>query len=131
MPEYQNFGQDGVIKPRFIPIGRYLLGRSSKSCDIVVRNPVVCRFTCRCRGLWSRGQTRFILKDENSPIASIANRKRRITESCATGDIFTWSPELAASVRLQYVDPLCAYLCRKLSAYGIEVLLPCGGIARG
>lgn len=84
---------------------RYLLGRSSKSCDIVVRNPVVSQIHLSLER-YGRRQRAFIIKDENST-NGIYRGKRRLTSLVLRhGDVLTIGPpELAASVRLQYVDP--------------------------
>src|SRR6478672_13409018 len=44
---------------------RYVLGRSSKSCDIVVRNPVVSQIHLSLARDQQRPRS-FVLKDENS-----------------------------------------------------------------
>lgn len=84
---------------------RYLLGRSSKSCDIVVRNPVVSQIHLSLER-YGRRQRTFIIKDENST-NGIYRGKRRLTSLVLRhGDVLTIGPpELAASVRLQYIDP--------------------------
>jgi membrane peptidoglycan carboxypeptidase len=69
----------------------------------------------------SQGRTHFLIKDENST-NGIYRRKRRITTGeLRHGDVFTLGPpELAAAVRLQYVDPPPLYVrAASWSAYGI------------
>jgi penicillin-binding protein 1A len=85
---------------------RYLLGRSSKSCDIVVRNPVVSQVHLSLTRDKRQGNSPFVLKDENST-NGIYRGKRRLTKlRLHHGDILTLGPpELAAAVRVQYNDP--------------------------
>lgn len=98
---------------------RYLLGRSSKSCDIVVRNPVVSQVHLSVSRDRQRGP--FVLKDENST-NGIYRRKRRISNTVLYhGDIYTLGPpELQASVRIQYQDPPPWYIrATRYALYGI------------
>lgn len=102
---------------------RYLLGRSSKSCDIVVRNPVVSQIHLSLER-YGRRQQAFIIKDENST-NGIYRGKRRLTSLVLRhGDVLTIGPpELAASVRLQYVDPPPWYiLAIRYCLYGAGAL---------
>lgn len=113
----------GADKAEVYPLlgDRYLLGRSSKSCDIVVRNPVVSQIHLSVSREPNQRQPRFIIKDENST-NGIYRRKRRIKSGeLRHGDVFTLGPpELAASVRLQYVDPPPRYVqAATWGAYGI------------
>lgn len=84
---------------------RYLLGRSSKSCDIVVRNPVVSQLHLSLER-YGRRQKDFIIKDENSTNGIYRGKRRLSSLVLRHGDVLTIGPpELAAAVRLQYVDP--------------------------
>lgn len=113
----------GADKAEVYPLlgDRYLLGRSSKSCDIVVRNPVVSQIHLSVSRNASQGRTRFILKDENSTNGIYRHKKRINSGELRHGDVFTLGPpELAAAVRLQYVDPPSLYVrAANWSAYGI------------
>jgi len=85
---------------------RYILGRSSRSCDIVVRNPVVSQVHL-CLVSYGRSRSRkFFIQDEDST-NGIYLRRRRIGQlPLRHGDTITLGPpELANGVRLQYVDP--------------------------
>ncbi len=111
----------GADKAQVYPLlgDRYLLGRSSKSCDIVVRNPVVSQIHLSLSR--SSQLMPFVIKDENST-NGIYRGKRRITAlELRHGDIFTLGPpELAASIRLQYINPPPWYVrATNWSAYGI------------
>ena len=97
----------GADKAEVYPLigDRYLVGRSSKSCDIVVRNPVVSQIHLSVER-YGRRQTSFLLKDENSTNGVYRGRRRLPSLVLRHGDVLTTGPpELAASVRLQYVDP--------------------------
>lgn len=113
----------GADKAEVYPLlgDRYLLGRSSKSCDIVIRNPVVSQIHLSLSRGSSQRQLPFVIKDENST-NGIYRGKRRITSGeLRHGDIFTLGPpELTASVRVQYVDPPAWYVrAATWCAYGV------------
>ncbi|GAB4475968.1 MAG: transglycosylase domain-containing protein [Elainellaceae cyanobacterium] len=97
---------------------RYLLGRSSRTCDIVVRNPVVSQLHLSLTRDSRRGKYAFVLKDENST-NGIYRGKRRLTKiPLRHGDVFTLGPpDLASAVRIQYVDPPPVYV--KAARYGL------------
>ncbi|NEP14189.1 MAG: FHA domain-containing protein [Symploca sp. SIO2C1] len=103
---------------------RYLLGRSSKSCDIVVRNPVVSQIHLSLER-HGRNQRSFIIKDENSTNGIYRGKRRLPSLILRHGDILTIGPpELAASVKLQYVDPPPWYiLAIRWTLYGIGALI--------
>ena len=95
---------------------RYILGRSSKSCDIVVRNPVVSQVhVCLIRQRPKRSGV-FVLRDEDST-NGVYHRRRRIKKfPLRHNDIITLGPpELANGVRLQYIDPPPLY--KKVAQY--------------
>ncbi|PIG92744.1 transglycosylase domain-containing protein [Gloeocapsopsis sp. IPPAS B-1203] len=97
----------GADKAEVYPLlgDRYLLGRSSRSCDIVVRNPVVSQIHLSITRN-PKKRSPFIIKDENSTNGIYRGKRRVSSLSLRHGDIFTLGPpELAAAVRLQYVDP--------------------------
>lgn len=113
----------GADKAEVYPLlgDRYILGRSSKSSDIVVRNPVVSQIHLSLSRDSSQRTPVFVIKDENST-NGIYRGKRRINKlELRHGDIFTLGPpELAASVRLQYVDPAPLYIkAATWAAYGV------------
>lgn len=98
---------------------RYLLGRSSKSCDIVVRNPVISQIHVSLER-YGRRQRHFVIKDENSTNGIYKGRRRLQSLVLRHGDILTLGPpELAAAVRLEYVDPPPWYiLAIRYALYG-------------
>ena len=99
---------------------RYVLGRSSRSCDIVVTNPVVSQTHCSLHRDTENPQS-FILQDEKST-NGVFCKKRRLNKplSLKHGDILTLAPpELAKGVSIEYYNPppLWAILWR-YSLYG-------------
>jgi 1A family penicillin-binding protein len=85
---------------------RYLLGRSSKSCDIVVRNPVVSQVHASLARNSQQASNSFVIKDENSTNGVYLGKRRVSRIPLRHGDILTLGPpELAAAVRLQYMNP--------------------------
>ncbi|WP_066381373.1 MULTISPECIES: transglycosylase domain-containing protein [unclassified Anabaena] len=103
----------GADKAETYPLlgDRYILGRSSKSCDIVVRNPVVSQIHLSLTRDSSQRTPVFVIKDENSTNGIYRGKRRVQSLELRHGDIFTLGPpELAASVRLQYFDPPPLYV---------------------
>ena len=70
----------GADKAEVYPLlgDRYLLGRSSKSCDIIVRNPVVSQIHLSVTRASLQRRSPFVIKDENST-NGIYRGKRRLT----------------------------------------------------
>jgi membrane peptidoglycan carboxypeptidase len=96
----------------------YLLGRSSKSCDIVVRNPVVSQVHLSLTRDKRRRNQPFILKDENSTNGIYRGKRRVAKLPLYHGDLLTLGPpELANAVRLQYHNPPPWYV--RLFRYGL------------
>jgi penicillin-binding protein 1A len=102
----------GADKAETYPLlgDRYVLGRSSKSCDIVVRNPVVSQVHLSLER-YGRRRTNFIIKDENSTNGMYRGKRRLDSLVLRHGDVLTIGPpELAAAVRLQYHNPPPVYI---------------------
>lgn len=96
---------------------RYLLGRSSKNCDIVVRNPVVSQTHLSLQRDAKRN-TPFVAKDEGSTNGIYRGKRRVMSTALRHGDILTLGPpELANAVRLQYIDPPPWYI--RATRYGL------------
>lgn len=113
----------GADKAQVYPLlsDRYLVGRSSKSCDIVVRNPVVSQIHLSLVRDSSRRRSHFILKDENSTNGIYWGKRRIKAIELSDGDVLTLGPpELAAAVRVQYSDPPPWYVkAVNYAGYGI------------
>lgn len=125
----------GADKAEIYPLlgDRYLLGRSSKSCDIVVRNPVVSQVHLSLSRDAQKRTSPFAIKDENST-NGIYQGKRRITKlALRHGDVFTLGPpELAASVKVQYVDEPPLYVkAATWAAYGVSSVTALVALAIG
>lgn len=85
---------------------RYLLGRSSRSCDIVVRNPVVSQVHLSLSRDTRKPNSPFVLKDENSTNGVYRGKRRLVRLPLRHGDVLTLGPpELASVVEVQYVNP--------------------------
>ena len=100
---------------------RYMIGRSSKSCDIVIRNPVVSQIHLSLSRDSSQRKPVFVIKDEKSTNGIYRGKRRIDSLELRHGDVLTLGPpELAASVRLQYVDPPPFYFkAATWAGYGI------------
>jgi hypothetical protein len=108
---------------------RYVVGRSSKSSDIVVRNPVVSQIHLSLTRDSQRPGT-FILKDENSTNGVYRGKRRLDRLPLRHGDVLTLGPpELAAAVRVQYVYPPPWYVQgAKYGLYGFTGLTAIAGL---
>lgn len=99
----------GADKAEIYPLigDRYLVGRSSKSCDIVIRNPVISQVHLSVSRDSRRSRSSpFVMRDENSTNGVYRGKRRLTSLQLRHGDVFTLGPpELAASVRVQYIDP--------------------------
>jgi membrane peptidoglycan carboxypeptidase len=96
---------------------KYVLGRSSQTCDIVVRNEVVSQVHLSLTRDRKKGVT-FLLKDEGSTNGIYRGKKRVDRIILKNGDRFTLGPpELKAAVQITYLDPPPLYL--KVLRYGL------------
>jgi membrane peptidoglycan carboxypeptidase len=96
---------------------KYILGRSSQSCDIVVRNEVVSQVHLSLVRDRQKGTT-FLLKDEGSTNGIYRGKKRVDRITLRNGDTFTLGPpELKAAVKITYLDPPPLYL--RVLRYGL------------
>ncbi|PSB04785.1 PBP1A family penicillin-binding protein [Merismopedia glauca] len=102
-------------QPQVYPLlgDKYVVGRSSRSCDIVVRNPVVSQIHFSVQ---REGKRAFTIKDENSTNGIYIGRRRISSLPLRHGDNFTLGPpELAAAVKVKYHNPPSWY--KKLFGY--------------
>jgi penicillin-binding protein 1A len=89
---------------------QYTIGRSSKSCDIAIRNAVVSQIHCSIKRD-RKNPKAFIIKDEGSTNGIYKGKRRLKTARLHNGDIITLGPpELATGVRLEYFYPLASWL---------------------
>ena len=84
---------------------RYVLGRSQRSCDIVIDNPVISHIHAAIERDPNHPR-RFVLEDQGST-NGIFRRKRRIqVHAFRHRDHLTLGPaELEAAVQIRYIDP--------------------------
>ncbi|MEN9218963.1 MAG: transglycosylase domain-containing protein [Gloeomargarita sp. DG_2_bins_126] len=91
-------------QPQVVPLvgERYLLGRSTRNCDIPVRSDLVSQV----HGLLERRGRSYVLVDQKSTNGIYRGRRPIQQRMLRHGDRFTLGPpELAEVVRLVYVDP--------------------------
>ncbi|PSM46303.1 penicillin-binding protein [Chroococcidiopsis sp. CCALA 051] len=103
----------GTDKAETYPLlgDRYLIGRSAKSCDIVVRNPVVSQIHLSLARDTSKRRSPFVLRDENSTNGIYWGKRRVAAIELHHGDVFTLGPpELAAAVRMKFHNPPPQYV---------------------
>jgi penicillin-binding protein 1A len=100
---------------------RYVVGRSTRSCDIVVRNPIVSQIHASLERD-SHQRTPFVIKDENSTNGIFRGRKRLTRAVLHHKDVFTLGPpELETAVRVQYIDPPpLHWQILRYAAYGVS-----------
>jgi penicillin-binding protein 1A len=106
VPELRIKDGIGTEEEKYPLIGdHYRLGRSSSSCDIVIRNPVISQFHCALHRD-PKNPNRFILEDKNSTNGVYLGKRRLKTLSLRHGDILTLAPpDLANAVTIEYYNP--------------------------
>ncbi len=108
VPKLQIETADGTGKPQTYPLvgEHYLLGRSSKACDIVVRSPIVSQTHLSLTRDYSRPGNPFVIKDQGSTNGIYRSKKRIRSLPLRHGDMLTLGPrELADAVTVRYIDP--------------------------
>ncbi|MGI8934033.1 MAG: transglycosylase domain-containing protein [Phormidesmis sp.] len=96
----------------------YILGRSSKACDIVVRSPIVSQTHLSLTRDRSRPGNPFVIKDQGSTNGIYRSKKRISKLPLRDGDVLTLGPqELADAVTVRYIDPPPWYI--KTVRYGL------------
>jgi penicillin-binding protein 1A len=103
---------------------RYLIGRSTRSCDIVVRNPIISQIHASLEREQNQ-RTPFVIRDQQSTNGIWRGRKRIQVAVLHHKDILTLGPpELEAAVRVQYIDPAPWYVqVLRYSIYGATGLV--------
>ncbi|WP_442786389.1 transglycosylase domain-containing protein [Leptothoe sp. PORK10 BA2] len=96
----------------------YVLGRSSKSCDIVVRSPLVSQTHLTLTRDRNQPGNPFVLKDKQSTNGTYCGKKRLKTFKLQDGDVLSLGPrELNDAVTLRFRNPAPWYL--KTIRYGL------------
>lgn len=110
---------------------RYFIGRSSQSCDIVIRNPLVSQthasITCERGDRWFLGllpRRRFRLRDENSTNGIFKGKKRLRSTTLYHNQVYTLGPpDLANTIRIQFKEEPSFWLRgMRLAMYGLSGL---------
>lgn len=100
-------GDPGAAGQETYPLlgDRYIIGRSSRNCDIAIPNPIVSQIHCSLHRNRRHSQS-FLLKDEGSTNGTYLGKRRLKTLRLRHGDtIFLGPSELATAVRLTYHNP--------------------------
>ena len=115
---------DGRGKQNEYPLvgEHYILGRSSKNCDIVVRSPIVSQTHLSLTRDRSRPGNPFVLQDKGSTNGVYRRKKRVRALPLRHGDELTLGPqELADAVTVRYIDPPPWYMnAVRYGLYGIS-----------
>lgn len=110
-------------KPEVYPLlgDRYLLGRSSRNSDIVVRNELVSQVHLSISRNSQKPGSPFILKDEKSTNGTYRGKHKISKVALEHGAIFSLGPpQLADAVQIKYVNPPPWYIRGlRWSLYGI------------
>ena len=103
---------------------RYLLGRSSQACDIVIRNPLISKIHLSISKNTHKSNVSYVVKDENSANGLYNGQKKISSLSLRHGDVLTLGPpELADTVKIRYVDPPAWYFqAFRYAVFGISGL---------
>ena len=85
---------------------RYLLGRSSQACDIVIRNHLISKIHLSISRNSNKADAPYIIKDENSRNGLYNGKKKIYSLILRHGDILTLGPPaLADTVKVRYIYP--------------------------
>ena len=103
---------------------RYLLGRSSQACDIVIRNPLISKIHLSISRDSNRTSPHYIIKDENSANGLYNGKKQISSLLLRHGDVLTLGPPaLANTVTVRYINPPAWYnRVFRYSVFGISGL---------
>jgi membrane peptidoglycan carboxypeptidase len=99
----------------------YILGRSSKACDIVVRSPLVSQTHLTLTRDRNRPGNPFVLRDQKSTNGVYRGKKRIASLPLHHGDVLTLGPaELTEAVTIRYLDPPPWYIqTARYGFYGV------------
>lgn len=83
---------------------RYIIGRSARTCDIVVRNPIVSQVHASIQR--DTKHRNFVIRDEQSTNGIFRRQRRVDSHLLRHKDVLTLGPAaLEAAVSVQYIDP--------------------------
>ncbi|MEM9214246.1 MAG: transglycosylase domain-containing protein [Cyanobacteria bacterium P01_F01_bin.150] len=119
VPELSIDGLDGTSSKTYPLLGdRYLIGRSSQKCDIVVRNPVVSQVHGAIQKESPNPKAGFVILDQKSTNGIYIGKRRVTTLPLRHGDVLTLGPpDLANAVRIEYKNPPPLYV--KFARYAL------------
>lgn len=134
VPEIRVENPESGEKPLAYPLvgDRYIIGRSSRSCDIVVPNPIVSQVHVSLNRSRRKG-TDFTIRDEGSTNGFYWGKKRYNSLELRHGDVISLGPpELANGARLRFHNPSPLYKkLLKFGFYGVSGLALLGALAMG
>ncbi len=134
VPEIRVENPESREKPLAYPLvgDRYIIGRSSRSCDIVVPNPIVSQVHVSLNRSRRKG-TDFTIRDEGSTNGFYWGKKRYNSLELRHGDVISLGPpELANGARLRFHNPSPLYKkLLKFGFYGVSGLALLGALAMG
>ncbi len=121
---YVEGGETGGVQVYPLVGDRYVLGRSSKSSDIVVPSPLVSQVHLSLTRDRRQG-SRFVIRDENSTNGLYRGKRRISAVTLYHKDVITLGPpELASVVRVQLIDPPPWYVrMARYGLYGVSALV--------
>lgn len=119
VPELSVDALDGSPSKTYPLLGdRYLIGRSSQQCDIVVRNPVVSQVHGAIQKENPSPKAGFVILDKKSTNGIYIGKRRITTLPLRHGDVLTFGPpDLANAVRIEYKNPPPLYV--KIARYAL------------
>ena len=105
---------------------RYIIGRSSKNCDIVIRSPIISQTHCVIERDENNPQ-QFIIKDLNSTNGVYYNGQRYQSLTLFHHDLITLGPpELADAIEIRFdKSPTNWVLLARYGLFGTSIGLLC------
>ncbi len=98
-------GEGGKVEVYPLIGDRYIIGRSSSSCDIVVRNPIISQVHCIVEKYRQNPRT-LIVKDQHSTNGIYRGKRRYKSLPLRHGDSITLGPpELRDVIEIRYENP--------------------------
>jgi membrane peptidoglycan carboxypeptidase len=105
VPELKIHSGDSEPQVYSLISDRYILGRSARTCDIVIRNPIVSQVHASVQRDPKR-RNLFVMRDEQSTNGVFRKKRRVESHLLRHKDLLTLGPgALEAAVSVQYIDP--------------------------
>jgi penicillin-binding protein 1A len=111
---------------------RYTVGRSSRTSDIVIRNPIVSQLHATIRRD-PRQRRVFFIRDEQSTNGIFVKKRRVKQHEFKHKDVLTFGPpDLETAVRVQFMDPPSPFVVGvRYVIYGVSGVLGLAALALG